>query len=33
LVGDALDDAAAAADEDAPDALELADDDGLVCSC
>jgi hypothetical protein len=31
LVGDALDDAAA--EEDAPDALEFADDDGLICSC
>ena len=31
--GGALDDAAAAADEDAADALEFADDDGLVCSC
>jgi hypothetical protein len=33
LGGGALDDAAAAADEDAADALEFADDDGLVCSC
>jgi hypothetical protein len=31
--GGALDDADAAADEDAPDALEFADDDGLICSC
>jgi hypothetical protein len=31
--GGALDDAAAAADEDAADAAELADADGLVCSC
>ena len=33
LGGGALDDAAAAADEEAADALEFADDDGLVCSC
>jgi hypothetical protein len=33
LVGGALADAAAAADEDAPEALELADEDWLVCSC
>jgi hypothetical protein len=32
LGGAALDDAAAA-DEDAPDALEFAADDGLICSC
>jgi hypothetical protein len=33
LGGGALDDAAAAADDDVADALELADEDGLVCSC
>ena len=33
LGGGVLDDAAAAADDDVADALELADEDGLVCSC
>jgi hypothetical protein len=32
-MGGALDDAAAAADEDAPDALEFACADGMICSC